>query len=54
VSAQGTARHLLDVLEGRRDPRDCHSPLWPLRRVLLQGYLVSLFERALQYRTQVF
>jgi creatinine amidohydrolase len=54
ILAQHTARHLLDVLEGRRDPRDCHSPLWPLRRLLLQGRLVSLFERAIQYKTQVF
>lgn len=41
---------LLEALDGRAPPSKWHSPLWPLRRVLLSDGFYSLFERVVATR----
>ena len=54
ILAGHSAAALEEVWDGRLDPRDCHSPLWPIRRVFTSPLLSWAFERAVRYRSQVF
>lgn len=44
------AEMLFDVYAGRVHPRDCHSPLWPFRRVLLSRRVFALFDGTVRTR----
>lgn len=47
------AETLAEVWTGVRSPADCHSPLWPARRLLLSDGLGWAFERAVGWQAGV-
>jgi creatinine amidohydrolase len=51
------ARHAADgcteLLDGKISPRDCHSPLWPLRFIFLNPAMIRLFNRILGFRNPI-
>jgi len=53
VISSRMADALLDVYEGRLAPRDCHSPFWRYRMLLVNDFLARLFERFIGYRNEV-
>jgi hypothetical protein len=45
ILATHTATELVKVLDGQRALDTCHSPVWPMRRLMLNPLLGEVFER---------
>jgi creatinine amidohydrolase len=54
ILAAQSADTLSDLWTGQLDPRDCHSPVWPLKYVFLNQTVSRVFERAVRYRNPIF
>ena len=54
ILAELAADTLADVWLGRIPHTECHSPIWPLRWIFTNEAVTRLFERAVDYKTQVF
>jgi len=54
VLAELSADTLSQVWTRQIHPDECHSPVWPARRIFLSRTASSLFERAVKYRNPIF
>ncbi len=52
--AEKAAEALTEVWDGKLDPADCRSPLWPFRWLLTNETLNWALERVIRYRDPVF
>ncbi len=48
-----SAEALCEVLDGKLQPHECYSPLWPVRWVFTNRWMSWLFEKLNGYRSQV-
>jgi creatinine amidohydrolase len=48
-----TAEACSELLDGTLDPRDCHSPIWPLRFVFLNPVAIRVSNRLLGFRNPI-
>jgi creatinine amidohydrolase len=48
--SQAAAEALVDLREGRLAPKDCHSPLWPMRHLFLNPVVGWIFDRLIPER----
>lgn len=51
--ASRAAEACSELLEGRLDPRACHSPIWPYRFVFLNPAMIRLADRLLGTRSEI-
>ncbi len=42
-----------DLLDGSLDPKDCHSPVWPLRFLFLNPWMIRLSNRLLGFQNPI-
>ncbi len=45
---------LADLWTGKLSPADCHSPVWPLKRIFLSPTISRIFEWSVGYRNPIF
>jgi creatinine amidohydrolase len=54
VLAEHSADALAELLDGRRTPAECRSPLWKLRHLFVDDRLGALLERLVGFKQRVF
>jgi creatinine amidohydrolase len=52
--AQHSADTLSDLWTGKISPEDCHSPVWPVKWLLLSQSASRVFEWAVRYKNPIF